>query len=231
MKREETINVLCYGDSNTYGYDPTDGLRYTSEVRWTGLLQHLLGGGYHIIEEGCKGRTVSVKPEDEPWKFGYSSLKAILNTHKPIDVFVMMLGTNDLKRGFHATPESVSEGVRRTMLTTASFLEEKQGFCPIGVLIVPPEISEGIAHSPFSRSFDADVAPGQSRQLPLLYSKVADDLNSAGIMQCTLLNSQQIIQPSEADCLHLMPEAHRALAEALTKIIPDLSFPGQTPDQ
>ena len=159
MKREPLTTVLCYGDSNTYGYDPQDGLRYTADVRWPGRLQRLLDPTFHVIEEGCNGRTASVRPEDEPWKDGRSCLKAILNSHKPVDVFVLMLGTNDLKKQFTATPESIAAGVRDILNTAAEFLEEKQGFRPRGLLIAPAEIAEGIVASPFAHSFD-----GKSRQ-------------------------------------------------------------------
>ena len=50
-------NILCYGDSNTWGANPNDGSRYTDDVRWTGILQRELGGGYQVIEEGYNGRT------------------------------------------------------------------------------------------------------------------------------------------------------------------------------
>ena len=51
--------ILCYGDSNTYGYNPVNGLRYPKDVRWTGVLQKLLGEQYAVIEEGCNGRTTA----------------------------------------------------------------------------------------------------------------------------------------------------------------------------
>ena len=218
MKREPLTTVLCYGDSNTYGYDPQDGLRYTADVRWPGRLQRLLDPTFHVIEEGCNGRTASVRPEDEPWKDGRSCLKAILNSHKPVDVFVLMLGTNDLKKQFTATPESISAGVRDILNTSAEFLEEKQGFRPRGLLIAPAEIAEGIVASPFAHSFDVEAAPC-SQQLPALYQAVAAELTTAGIMRCGFLNAQEILRPSQLDCLHLMPEAHAALAKAVATAI------------
>ena len=60
--------VLCYGDSNTYGYNPVNGLRYPQDVRWPGKLQSLLGNGYQIIEEGCNGRTTVFDDPLEGWK-------------------------------------------------------------------------------------------------------------------------------------------------------------------
>lgn len=92
--------ILCYGDSNTYGYNPVNGLRYPKDVRWTGVLQKLLGEQYAVIEEGCNGRTTVFEDIAEPWKAGLGYLKPCLNTHKPIDFVIMMLGSNDLKECF-----------------------------------------------------------------------------------------------------------------------------------
>ena len=83
--------ILCYGDSNTYGYNPVNGLRYPKDVRWTGVLQKLLGEQYAVIEEGCNGRTTVFEDIAEPWKAGLGYLKPCLNTHKPIDFVIMML--------------------------------------------------------------------------------------------------------------------------------------------
>ena len=49
--------ILCYGDSNTWGYIPLTEKRYPPEVRWTGRLQRLLGPDYQVLEDGLSGRT------------------------------------------------------------------------------------------------------------------------------------------------------------------------------
>ena len=85
--------ILCYGDSNTYGYNPVNGLRYPKDVRWTGVLQKMLGEEYEVIEEGCNGRTTVFEDTKEPWKAGLGYLRPCLNTHKPIDFVIMMLGS------------------------------------------------------------------------------------------------------------------------------------------
>ena len=95
--------ILCYGDSNTYGYNPSNGFRYPENVRWTGRLQSALGEGYKIIEEGCNGRTTIFDDPLEGWKNGLGYLRPCLNSHKPVDIVIMMLGSNDLKETFHAS--------------------------------------------------------------------------------------------------------------------------------
>ena len=76
--------VLCYGDSNTYGYNPENGLRYSEDERWTGVLKSLLGPAYNVIEEGCNGRTTIYDDPLEGWKNGKDYLKPCLNSHKPL---------------------------------------------------------------------------------------------------------------------------------------------------
>ena len=90
------IKVLCYGDSNTWGRDPHGkGIRYPVNVRWTGLLQSKLGHDYDIIEEGLGGRTTVIDDPKREGRNGKTYLRPCLETHSPIDVITLMLGTND----------------------------------------------------------------------------------------------------------------------------------------
>ena len=97
------ITVLCYGDSNTYGYIPETGMRYPRDIRYPGRLQLLLGEDYAVIEEGCNGRTTIHDDPIDGWKNGLDYLKPCLNSHKPVDIVILMLGSNDLKETFHLT--------------------------------------------------------------------------------------------------------------------------------
>ena len=126
--------ILCYGDSNTYGFNPANGLRYPKSVRWTGRLQELLGNNYIIIEEGCNGRTTIFDDPIDGWKNGLSYLKPCLNTHKPIDIVILMLGSNDLKSTFHASAEEISKGAKRLIEEIYDFAGEKQTFYPEVIL-------------------------------------------------------------------------------------------------
>ena len=155
--------ILCYGDSNTYGYNPVNGLRYPKDVRWTGVLQKLLGEQYAVIEEGCNGRTTVFEDIAEPWKAGLGYLKPCLNTHKPIDFVIMMLGSNDLKRMFHASAKEIADGAEQLVSIIKEFTKEKQ--------------------------------------------------------DCIFFNAAKVIESSKVDSLHLMPEAHKKLAEELYKCI------------
>ncbi len=200
--------ILCYGDSNTYGYDPETGLRYPDDVRWTGRLAKLLGNEYRVIEEGCNGRTTVFDDPADPWKNGLPYLRPCLNTHKPVDIVILMLGSNDLKRVFNASAEQIAAGAGKLVADILEFTKEKQGFIPKIILISPTEIGEGITTSPFSASFDEN-AISRSRELAPLYEKLAGECCDK------FINAAAYIKPSETDSLHWTVEGHAKMAEIL----------------
>jgi lysophospholipase L1-like esterase len=89
-------SILCYGDSITWGYNPADGTRFPFSDRWPGILQAELGGSFRVIEEALPGRTTSIDSPYLPDRNGKKSLQLVLESHMPLDLFVLMLGTNDL---------------------------------------------------------------------------------------------------------------------------------------
>lgn len=207
--------VLCYGDSNTYGFNPSNGFRYPENVRWTGRLGFALGDGYKIIEEGCNGRTTVFDDPLEGWKNGLGYLRPCLNSHKPVDIVILMLGSNDLKETFHASAQQIAEGAATLVEVIQDFTAEKQGFVPYIILVSPPEIGEGICRSPFYGSF-SEEAVGRSREFPQWYRMVAQR------HRCIFFDAAKHIQPSQEDSLHLPPEGHAKLAEELAKVVREL---------
>ena len=204
--------VLCYGDSNTYGYNPENGMRYPESIRWTARLQKILGAEYKVIEEGCNGRTTIYDDPIEGWKNGLGYLKPCLNTHKPVDIVILMLGSNDLKEVFHLSAAQIAEGAEKLVQEIIDFTSEKQGFVPKIILISPPEIGEGLISSPFYGSFSLNAIE-RSRQFPEYYKRVAD------VKGCIFVDAAEHIKPSTIDSLHLSPEAHAKLAEVLGNVI------------
>lgn len=214
-KKQARKTILCYGDSNTYGYNPENGLRFSPDLRWTGRLQMLLGDDYLILEEGCNGRTTVIEDRKEPWKSGESSLRAILNSHKPIDVVILMLGTNDMKKQYHAAAGDIASGVEKLVETIQSFTMTKQGYRPVILLISPPHLRAGISHSPFRDSFD-ESAVALSEQLGVLYEQTA--LRKG----CHFIDAAGIIESSREDHLHLTAGSHEKLAAVLAEHIHQL---------
>ena len=206
--------ILCYGDSNTYGFIPETGLRYPKNVRWTGVLQDLLGRDFTIIEEGCNGRTTIFDDPIEGWKNGRDYLKPCLNSHKPVDLVIMMLGSNDLKDCFHASAQDIANGADVLVKDILDFTQNKQGFAPQIILVSPPEIGEDIQTSAFYGRFKKD-AIDRSKQFPKQYKRVADANG------CIFVDAAMYIKPSPVDSLHLTAKGHKKLAEVLYRTILD----------
>lgn len=105
----DAVTVLCFGDSNTHGTKPDGSGRYTADIRWTGKLQEKLGEKFYVIEEGLGGRTTDLEhPRSEkPGRSGLSYFKSCLESHLPLDIVVVMLGTNDFKNVYNRSAEEV----------------------------------------------------------------------------------------------------------------------------
>lgn len=206
------ITVLCYGDSNTYGFIPGSGGRYPKDVRYPGRLQMLLGDDYNVIEEGCNGRTTLYDDPIDGWKNGMDYLMPCIYSHRPIDIVILMLGSNDLKTTFHLTAEQIAESAGKLVDVIKTFAQERQEFIPKIILVSPPELGRGIRTSPFYGAF-SEEAIDESRKFPLFFKKVADDRG------CIFFDAAKYIYPSEIDSLHLTPEGHKTLAEELCKLI------------
>ena len=100
MDDREVKRIICYGDSNTYGYLPPTGGRFAEHERWIGILQELLGPEYKIIEEGLGGRTKVLDEVLEDYLNGKKLIIPCIKTHYPVDLILIMLGTNDMKARF-----------------------------------------------------------------------------------------------------------------------------------
>ncbi len=206
--------VLCYGDSNTFGYVPETGMRYPKAIRYPGRLQFLLGEEYEVIEEGCNGRTTIHDDPIDGWKNGLDYLKPCLHSHRPVDIVILMLGSNDLKAAFHMTAEDIADGVAVLVDVIHRYTKEKQGFVPKIILVSPPELGPGIKTSPFYGAFE-EGAVDESKRFPPYYRAVAEKYG------CIFFNAAEHISPSEVDSLHLTEDGHRVLAEKLYELILD----------
>ena len=203
--------IVCFGDSNTYGYNPTNGLRYPKEVRWPGKLDELLGDEFQVIEEGCNGRTALAVDEIEGWKNAYDYLRPMLNSHKPVDLLVIMLGSNDLKDFFHLTAVDIADGIKKLAQTAKEFTKEKQGY-EAKLLIISPVAIGDVTNSPFKFGFEGEPAR-ESKKLAGLYEKVADEVGA------WFLDADKFADVSKEDSLHLTAESHKELSEVVAKKI------------
>lgn len=208
--------VLCYGDSNTYGHIPGEGGRYPFDVRWTGRLQNLLGTEFRVIEEGCSSRTSVYDDPDDAWLNGLYYIKPCLKSHCPIDLIILMLGTNDMKEHFHSSAEESSLGCEKLIRIMQSYVEERQGYPPDILLVSPPLIKEQATET-FDSFTRESIA--QSRKFAECFHTVAERNG------CFYLDAAKCAEVSDTDGLHLTADGHRNLAKELGRMIRKEIYP------
>ncbi len=210
--------MLCYGDSNTHGTMPMEGLeemrRFGPAERWPGVMTAELGSGWRVIEEGLPGRTtVHPDPVAGAYKNGLAVLPAILESHRPIDLVVLMLGTNDLKCRFQVPAVEIGESVAQLILTVQHSMAGPGGAAPKLLLVCPPPVLEaGCLGDIF------EGAAEKSKKLGPVYSHVAARHDVA------FLDAGTVIVSSPVDGVHFDAAEHvklgRAVAAAVKAMMP-----------
>ncbi|MGI8908964.1 MAG: SGNH/GDSL hydrolase family protein [Rubrobacteraceae bacterium] len=197
--------VLCYGDSNTWGSDPETGERFAPGVRWPGVVARELGDGFHVIEEGLSGRTtLRDDPIEGSHKNGKTYLTACLESHKPIDLVAVMLGTNDLKERFAASASDIAQGAASLAEMALRSGCGPGGGSPAVILISPPAVGKLTDMAEMFRCSEK-----KSRRFPAHYQRFAEQHG------CGFLDAGGIIISSDVDGIHLEAEEHRKLGEAV----------------
>ncbi len=203
----DRITVLCYGDSNTYGYDPQSHGRYPYEKRWTTLLGEMLGSRYEVISEGLNGRTTAYDRPGAAWKNGTSSFTACLGTHKPVDYVIIMLGTNDCDADMELSAGDIADGMEALVNMVEEETPALQGYVPEIIVAAPAAIQGDISGSPFAEKLTAESAQN-SVDIGPLYRAIAER------HMVRFADATSGIEVS-SDCEHLTEKGHRQLAELL----------------
>ncbi|MFZ9859978.1 MAG: SGNH/GDSL hydrolase family protein [Gemmataceae bacterium] len=203
--------ILCYGDSNTWGYIPGTGNRYPRQVRWTGVLQNLLGEKFHVIEEGLNGRTTVMDDPTRIAKNGLPYLRPCLDSHAPIDLVVLMLGTNDTKHRFGLSAFDISEGVAMLVNIIQQSAAGLNNRAP-AILLVSPVVLDPAPEK--SALFEG--AAQKSREL------AGHMENVAKANRCAFLDASLHTGVSPIDGIHLDEEGHQALGHAIAQKIQHL---------
>lgn len=203
-------SILCFGDSNTFGTNPSGG-RWPRDQRWPGILQERLGSGFYVIEEGLGGRTAAAEDFLEGDKNGRRHLPVALRSHRPLDLVILMLGTNDLKHRFGLLPRDIAAGAAQLGRMVETYDYGPHYPIPRVMLMSPIFIGRGIENSPFA-GFSAEAA-GASEQLAPLYRAQAE---AHGWLY---LDAASAAGPSSLDQLHMEADGHRALADAVKAVV------------
>lgn len=199
--------ILCFGDSNTYGYIPNGSGRYGEDVRWTGILQKKMASEAIVVEEGLCGRTTVFRDELRPGRRGVEMLPVLLESHTPLDQVIVMLGTNDCKTVYGASPEVIGKGMEKVIGQIKSVLPETKI-----LLISPIWLGEEVWKPEYDPEFNKESVE-VSKKLKAVYQKIAE---SNG---CLFLAASDVARASAEDQEHLDENGHKELANAIYKVI------------
>lgn len=196
--------ILCYGDSNTYGLKSDLLTRYPRDVRWTGVLQEQLGPDYYVIEEGLGGRTTVWDDPIEQFKNGKTYLEPCLDSHKPLDLVVIMLGTNDLKCRFGVSPFDIGvsmENLVRLILHSEAGI----AFMPPQILLVTPVPVRSVGREDLDQMMpDMD---SRSRAIEPFFRAISQKYH------LHYLNPGEEIEINPTDGIHYTENGHARMAD------------------
>ena len=209
-------HIVCFGDSNTHGYcaDPNDSEthsdRFSENERWTCLLQKALGEEYYVIEEGLSGRTTVFDDPLHEKMSGLDSIYSCLMSHEPVDLLIIMLGTNDCKERFGANAAAIAVGLQRLILKAKTVPAWTCGK-PTILIICPPWMREG-----FHDEVMGLCCVEKSPLLAQYFAPIAE------ATECAFLDAEGVAEFNTVDFTHLSRKGHAQLAEKLAELVPTL---------
>lgn len=204
--------VLCYGDSLTWGSDAQTGGRLLRKDRWPGVLAGALGDEVEVISEGLRGRTTGYDEHlADCDRNGVRIFPTVLYSHAPLDLVIIMLGTNDMKPHIAGTAIAAMQGMRRLVeQVRINALRDGSTEAPDVLIVSPPPLCD-TANTEFSAMFAGGV--DQSGMLASFYADLADEQG------CDFFDAGSVAKTSPIDGVHLDAENTRAIGRALTPIV------------
>ena len=203
------INVLCFGDSNTYGQKTNGVGRHRPHDRWPGVLQEKLGSDFNVIEEGLGGRTTNLEHPIKPGRNGKTYLAPCLHSHNPVDIIIIMLGTNDLKTAYKRTAELVTTEIGGLIDEVREYGLTDSGTVPKIILISPVHINTDapLFKLLYAAAFNQESEAESKRLAPLLKTLAQEK----GVM---FIDAASVVKPG-ADGIHLEAESAEPLASLI----------------
>ena len=196
-------DIVCYGDSNTWGSIPGQPGRFSKDERWTKRLQSLFGSECEIISEGQPGRTTCLDDPEATGRNGMSYLVPCLESHVP-DFVILLLGTNDLKACFNLNAREIADGAGTLVHQIQQFDNRSIKNPPKALLVAPPVVYEA---GEYAEMFAG--AAEKSRHLGEAYRSIAED------MKCYFFDAAKVIQSSHVDGIHWDKDQHATFARSL----------------
>lgn len=202
--------ILCFGDSNTWGWMPLKATRYPADVRWTGVMQAALGDDYTVIEDGISGRLTATDDPYHPYFNGRTALPYSMLASYPLDLVILFLGTNDIK---YTEPYRAANGIEALISDVKNATARFDSYSPIWekepkiLVILPTPIGPDIQK--VNPTSDLRYAYERSLQLGPEIRRMAELYN------VEWLDAAEFTGPSETDAVHFTPEGHHALGLAI----------------
>ncbi len=217
------ISVLCYGNSNTFGrksvsFDPKEASivfsqdRLQPDERWTGVMLDELGKDYHVIEEGLCGRTTVLDdPVGGEHRNGKKYLLPCLESNAPLDLVILILGTNDLKMKFSMSAYDISMGIAVLIKIIRNSNTGREGNPPKILVISPPPLGKLTYYAKMFKGGNA-----KSKKLSLYYHIVSKQFG------CYFLNASTVIKSSPIDGLHFEKDDHKTLGKTVANKVREI---------
>lgn len=197
--------ILCYGDSNTYGYNTSDASRFDEATRWTMLLQKNLGGDYKVIEEGVCDRTGFTDNDKGSLFSAQKHFPKIISKAENIDILILAIGTNDLQFKYNISFIQIENGLENLIKTAKEKAKR--------IILIPPVVlNENVLKGFFSFQFDSESIL-KSQKTGEIYKKISNKYN------LDYFDLNEYVNPSKEDGLHYDANGHKIIAEKLSKFI------------
>ena len=206
--------ILCYGDSNTWGAVPAEGTRHPDDVRWTGILAAELGNEYQVIEEGYNGRTTVHDDPVENRLSGIAYFEACLDSQSPLDLIILMLGTNDLKARFGVDPYTIAFGFGRYLNAVKTV--PMAGNRPEVLLAAPLLIDPSYKDVPLFLDMFGEGAVERSEKFAEAYEAFAKE---NGVH---FIDASKYGKASVRDGVHMEAEYHEKLGKAFAEKVKEI---------
>lgn len=212
------INILCYGDSNTWGcigrwvetVEPP--YRYDEDHRWPMVMQKELGARYNVVADGLCGRTTIYSHLDEgPMYSGEPYLLPCMRSHCPLDLLIIMLGTNDIYNHKALTADTIGDGITKLVELAQSSQWGREHQAPRILIVAPIEVKQPHPNGRQNvyEKFRKEEGVALSKLFPSVYKRIAEEKG------CGYLNAAEFAVPCDADGLHMDADGQVALGKAV----------------
>lgn len=193
--------IVCFGDSNTFGFNPRNGKRYDENTRWSGILKQKLKDKFSVIEAGCNNRTCySINPDSDE----LTGFKALTKYLKPTtNYLILAVGLNDLQKFYSSTDKEIKEGITNLINIARKIAPEIEV-----VILAPSRIKKNILNSYFSALFNEEAIE-KSIKMNKIYLDIAKENN------CKIINLDEEVETSDIDGLHYLEDEHKKIAELI----------------